>query len=41
MQTRDVHQAGAVYQGAARDVHGHISPHREPGGNGQQVRGIR
>ena len=37
LQTRDVHQAGAVDQGAARDVHGHRRLGREPGRDGEQV----
>ena len=40
LQTRDVHQAGAVDQGAARDVHGHRRPRGEPGRDGEQVFGF-
>ena len=36
-QARDVHQAGDLHQGAARDVHGHLRPDREPGRDGQPV----
>ena len=36
-EARDVHQAGAEHQGAARDVHGHLRPDREPGRDGQPV----
>ena len=38
MQARDVHQAGAVHQGVARDVHGHRCLGREPGRDGEQVK---
>jgi len=38
MGARDVHQAGDLHQGAARDVHGHLRPDREPGRDGQQDR---
>ena len=40
-QARDVHQAGDLHQGAARDVHGHLRPDREPGRDGQQDRRSR
>ena len=34
IQARDVHQVGAVHQGAARDVHGHCCAGGEPRGDG-------
>ena len=37
VQTRDVHEAGVVDQGAARDVHGHGGSCRAAGGGRQQV----
>ena len=38
VQTRDVHEAGVVDQGVARDVHGHRCLGRKPGGDGEQVK---
>ena len=38
-QARDVPESGELHQGAARDVHGHGSHGREPGGDDQQVKG--
>ena len=37
VQTRDVHEAGVVDQGAARDVHGHGGSCGAAGGGRQQV----